>query len=100
MQLAYKIGKTMKKPIYSYFAQRSGASLLAAGTVLAATLIMALIGEAILGQGVVALLYLAPIAWCTVRWGRLAGIERSPDGCPVFRFLLHSAPLHLCHRER
>lgn len=76
----------MKKPFPIFSLHRLAQSFLAAGTILAATLIMALIGQQILGQGVVALLYLLPIAWSTVRWGRLAGLSAALTASLCFNF--------------
>jgi K+-sensing histidine kinase KdpD len=45
-----------------------------AGLVLALTLVMLLVGRDVLGEAVVAMLYLALIAWAAVRWGQWAGI--------------------------
>lgn len=42
--------------------------------VLALTFLMLLAGRDLLGEAVVAMLYLALIAWTTVRWGQWAGI--------------------------
>jgi K+-sensing histidine kinase KdpD len=39
------------------------------------TAVMMLIGRPILGEGVIAMIYLIPIGWCTVRWGRLSGVS-------------------------
>jgi K+-sensing histidine kinase KdpD len=62
-------------------------SLLAVGVVFALTVVMLLIGSNRLGQGVIALLYLVPIGWCTVRWGQIAGISAALTAALSFDFL-------------
>jgi K+-sensing histidine kinase KdpD len=49
-------------------------SAIAVGLVLATTAVFLLIGRNVLGEGVVALLYLVPIAWSTARWGQPPGM--------------------------
>jgi two-component system sensor histidine kinase KdpD len=46
----------------------------ATGLVFALTFLMLVIGREVLGQAVVAMFYLALIAWITVRWGQWSGI--------------------------
>jgi hypothetical protein len=62
-------------------------SLLAALIVLAATALMAFIGRNLLGEGVIALLYLLPIGWATVRWGRVAGASAALSSALCFDFV-------------
>jgi K+-sensing histidine kinase KdpD len=50
-------------------------SMMAVAVVFALTGILLLIGRKMLGEGVIALLYLVPIGWCTVRWGQIAGVS-------------------------
>jgi hypothetical protein len=40
----------------------------------------------VLGEGVVALLYLVPIAWSTTRWGQLAGMSAAVAAFLTFNF--------------
>jgi K+-sensing histidine kinase KdpD len=60
---------------------------MAAAVVFALTVVMLLIGEKTLGQGVIALLYLVPCGWCTVRWGRMAGVSAALTAALSFDFL-------------
>lgn len=48
---------------------------------------MLFIGGQTLGQGVIALLYLVPIGWCTVRWGQIAGVSAALTAALSFDFL-------------
>ena len=72
------------EPISSF---RLAHSMMAVAVVLALTLAMDLIGPKMLGEGVIALLYLAPIGWCTVRWGQLAGVSAALTAALAFDFL-------------
>ncbi len=40
-----------------------------------------------LGQGVIALLYLVPCGWCTLRWGQIAGVSAALTAALSFDFL-------------
>ncbi len=62
-------------------------SLLAVAVVFALTAVMFLIGPNTLGQGVIALLYLVPCGWCTVRWGQMAGVSAALTAALSFDFL-------------
>lgn len=62
-------------------------ALMSVGVVFALTVVMRLIGSTLLGEGVIALLYLVPIGWCTVRWGQLAGISAAMTAALSFDFL-------------
>lgn len=62
-------------------------SLMAVAVVFALTAVMLLISPKMLGEGVIALLYLAPIGWCTVRWGQIAGISAALTAALSFDFL-------------
>jgi K+-sensing histidine kinase KdpD len=62
-------------------------SLMAVAVVLALTVVMFLIGQQMLGQGVIALLYLVPCGWCTLRWGRTAGVSAALTAALSFDFL-------------
>ena len=57
------------------------------GCCLRLTVVMLLIGPTLLGEGVIALLYLVPIGWCTVRWGQLAGVSAALTAALSFDFL-------------
>jgi K+-sensing histidine kinase KdpD len=59
----------------------------AVAVVTALTGIMLLIGPRLLGEGVIALLYLVPIAWCTVRWGQAAGVSAALAAGMFFDYL-------------
>jgi len=61
-------------------------SLMAVAVVLALTVVMLLIGQRTLGQGVIALLYLIPCGWCTVRWGQMAGVSAALTAALSFDF--------------
>jgi K+-sensing histidine kinase KdpD len=56
-------------------------------TVAATTLPLALIGRATLGEGVIALLYLVPVAWSASRWGLVPGISAAMAATLCFDFL-------------
>ena len=45
-----------------------------------------LIGRDIVATPIIALLYLLPITWCTIRWGQLSGIAASITATLVFDF--------------
>jgi K+-sensing histidine kinase KdpD len=62
-------------------------SMMAVAVVLALTLVMFLIGSKMLGEGVIALLYLAPCGWCTLRWGKIAGVSAALTAALSFDFL-------------
>jgi K+-sensing histidine kinase KdpD len=51
------------------------------------TVLMSLIGPKMLGEGVIALLYLIPIGWCTVKWGQIAGVSAALTAALSFDFL-------------
>ena len=61
-------------------------SAIAVGLVLAATALFLFIGRSVLGEGVVALLYLVPIAWSTTRWGQLSGMCAAVTAFLTFNF--------------
>jgi K+-sensing histidine kinase KdpD len=61
-------------------------SAIAVGLVLATTAVFLLIGRSVLGEGVVALLYLVPIAWSTTRWGQLPGMCAAVTAFLTFNF--------------
>jgi K+-sensing histidine kinase KdpD len=62
-------------------------SMMAVAIVFALTVIMELIGPKMLGEGVIALLYLIPIGWCTVRWGQIVGVSAALTAALSFDFL-------------
>jgi K+-sensing histidine kinase KdpD len=62
-------------------------SMMAVAVVFALTVVMLLIGPKMLGEGVIALLYLVPCGWCTVRWGRIAGVSAALTAALCFDFL-------------
>lgn len=62
-------------------------SLLAVAVVFGLTAVMLLIGPRMLGEGVIALLYLIPIGWCTVRWGQIAGVSAALTAALSFDYL-------------
>jgi K+-sensing histidine kinase KdpD len=76
--------KIKSEPISSF---RVAHSMMAVAVVFALTAVMLLIGSKMLGEGVIALLYLAPIGWCTVRWGQLAGVSAALTAALSFDFL-------------
>jgi K+-sensing histidine kinase KdpD len=62
-------------------------ALVSVGIVFALVVVMLLIGSKTLGEGVIAILYLVPIGWCTVRWGQLAGISAALTAALSFDYL-------------
>jgi K+-sensing histidine kinase KdpD len=58
--------------------------------VLAITVPMRLIGRDVLGEAVIALLYLAPIAWSANKWGQVAGMTSALTAALCFDFLFIS----------
>lgn len=62
-------------------------ALISVGIVFALTAVMFLIGSKTLGEGVIALLYLVPIGWCTVRWGQPAGVIAALTAALSFDYL-------------
>ena len=77
----------MRSPLLTISLRRIAQSLLAVAVVFALTVVMLLIGSKLLGEGVIALLYLVPIAWCTVRWGQIAGVSAALTAALCFDFL-------------
>ena len=77
----------MRSSLLSISPKRILQSMLAVAVVLALTVVMLLIGSQILGEGVIALLYLVPIGWCTVRWGQIAGVSAALTAALCFDFL-------------
>lgn len=67
--------------------KRIAQAMLAVAVIFAVTLVMDLIGVKILGEGAIALLYLIPIGWCTVRWGKTAGVSAALTAALSFDFL-------------
>src|SRR5512137_376950 len=51
------------------------------------TVPMFLLGRRTLGESVIALLYLAAVAWCSSRWGQLPGICAAITATLTFNFL-------------
>jgi K+-sensing histidine kinase KdpD len=60
--------------------------MMAVAVVFALTAVMLLIGPSVLGGGVIALLYLVPCGWCTVRWGQMAGVSAALTAALSFDF--------------
>ncbi len=60
---------------------------LSVGIVFALTIVMRMIGSETLGEGVIAILYLAPIGYCTARWGKLPGVSAALTAALSFDFL-------------
>ena len=77
----------MTAKLFSISPRRIVQSLQAVALVFALTILMQLIGPNILGEGVIALLYLVPIGWCTVRWGQAAGVSAALTAALSFDFL-------------
>lgn len=61
--------------------------LLATLTVAATTVPLFLIGRTVLGEGVIALIYLIPVAWSASRWGLVPGIIAALIATLFFDFL-------------
>ena len=62
-------------------------SMMAVAVVFALTVVIQLIGNKMLGEGVIALIYLVPIGWCTVRWGQIAGVSAALTAALSFDYL-------------
>ncbi len=62
-------------------------ALMSVGVVFAMTVVMLLIGSKTMGEGVIAILYLVPIGWCTVRWGQLVGVSAALTAALSFDYL-------------
>jgi two-component system sensor histidine kinase KdpD len=62
-------------------------ALLSVGIVFTLTVVMLLISSKTLGEGVIAILYLLPIGWCTVRWGQISGVSAALTAALSFDFL-------------
>lgn len=77
----------MKQNSLSISPSRVAHAFMAVGIVFALTVVMLLIGPQILGQGVIALLYIVPIGWCTVHWEQTAGISAALTAALSFDFL-------------
>jgi two-component system, OmpR family, sensor histidine kinase KdpD len=76
----------MRSSLFTISPKRIARSLLAVAMVFALTAVMLLIGSKMLGEGVIALLYLVPIGWCTVRWGQIAGVSAALTAALCFDF--------------
>jgi len=76
----------MRKLHLNLSARMIEGSVIAVGLVLATTAVFLLIGRSVLGEGVIALLYLVPIAWSTTRWGQLAGMCAAVTAFLTFNF--------------
>jgi K+-sensing histidine kinase KdpD len=76
----------MKHLSKALFMRNLSRSFQAAGIILGLTFTMGLIGRNVLGEGVIALIYLIPIGWITVRWGRLPGISAALASALCFDF--------------
>jgi K+-sensing histidine kinase KdpD len=61
-------------------------ALMTAMMVFALTLVVRLIGHDLLGEGVIAIIYLVPIGWATVRWGQTAGVSAALTAALCFDF--------------
>lgn len=83
-QLPKNIDQAIKLPISP---TRVTHALMSVGVVFALTVVMLLIGSKTLGEGVIAILYLVPIGWCTVRWGQLSGVSAALTAALSFDFL-------------
>ncbi len=77
----------MKMNLWSISPARIAHALMAAAIVFALTVVMFLIGPQLLGQGVIALLYLVPIGWCTLHWEQSAGVSAAFTAALCFDFL-------------
>ena len=77
----------MRSPLLTISPRRIAQSFLAVAVVFALTVVMLLIGSKMLVEGVIALLYLVPIGWCTVRWGQIAGVSAALTAALCFDLL-------------
>jgi len=77
----------MRSSLLTISPRRIAQSFLAVAVVFALTVVMLLIGSKMLGEGVIALLYLFPIGWCTVRWGQIAGVSAGLTAALCFDYL-------------
>jgi K+-sensing histidine kinase KdpD len=65
----------MQNKRWTFFLAQVYRSLLASLAVVALTVPMLWIGRKTIGEAVIALLYLVPIVWLTMRWGQLPGLS-------------------------
>ncbi len=77
----------MNKNRFPLFSRILINSLKAVGTVFAITVPLVLIGRAALGEGVIALLYLVPVAWSASRWGLGPGMSAALAAALCFDYL-------------
>jgi hypothetical protein len=84
MPLPAKRVETMS---FHFSPTRVAHALMSVGFVFALTVVMLLIGSKTLGEGVIAILYLLPIGWCTVRLGQIAGVSAALTAALCFDFL-------------
>ena len=61
-------------------------ALTSVAIVFALTAIFLLVGFKTLGEGVIALLYLVPMAWCTLHWGQTAGVSAALTAALTFDY--------------
>jgi hypothetical protein len=66
---------------------QSARVLMSVGIVFVLTVVMLVIGSKTLGEGVITILYLIPIGWCTIRWGQLAGVSAAMTAALSFDYL-------------
>lgn len=76
----------MKKTRFAFDPTYYIHSLYALLIVAATTIIMLLIGRSILGEAVIAMIYLVPVIWSTVRWGQAAGLAAALTAAMFFDF--------------
>jgi len=77
----------MKRNRFSFTPKLLTNSLLAVLLVAATTVVLVLFGRDTLGEAVIALLYLAPVAWSANKWGQLPGISAALTAALAFDFL-------------
>lgn len=81
-QEMYDLKKTRFALSTSHYAHSLYALLIMSAT----TVILLLIGRSILGEAVIAMIYLVPVIWSTVRWGQAAGMASALAAALLFDF--------------
>jgi K+-sensing histidine kinase KdpD len=76
----------MQTKRWIFFLGQFSRSLMAALAVGAITIPLVLIGRKTLGEAVIALLYVVPIVWITMRWGQLPGLSAALSASMMFDF--------------
>lgn len=76
----------VKKTRFAFSTRHYAHSLYALLIVAVTTVLLLLIGRSILGEAVIAMVYLVPVIWSTVRWGQMAGLVAALAAAMFFDF--------------